>query len=710
MKKILLTGIICLCLVYSYTFAQKVDSVRNVELEEVEISAFRTKTGIKNLPYKVEVLRKNEISQHSAESVSDILKKASNIDIVEYTGIKSSIGLRGFAPTAHGVTYTKIFIDGIPTGTENISSLGLCNIEQAEIIKGPFSSFYGSGAMGGIINLATPKSKETISGKVGATLGSFQTYSFFANVGGKITDKLNFDFYGKIYRRDKDYKTGSNSLLSLDDTAKYTIMDRSYGKTYEHTKFNRNNVGLRLGVDLNKFISINLYQDLFISKGIQTHGTLWGIYGDVEKDIQRWSQRLELDVNAGIHNIKASGYFNNENEQYYNILTEPKYISDKANTKTYGLIIQDALTFGNHQVIFGLNNNTVSHVAKRWNGETSRVRPYTPDYSNSSTGLFTQANFNFLKSMLNISVGGRYDFIKFELYETELMPSTGAAEKYNVFNPNAAIQFQPIKGLKIHTSTGTAFTAPNAFQVAGIHETFMVYRGNPDLKPEKSFSYDFGLTYDNKKYGVFADVTYFDNKLTDMIVEDYSDPVEVSFLNADKARMKGIEVSLTYDFGAFSEYKYSLKVYTNFTKSLKSEVTTTDFLGNEVKEDMKYVKDLNMSFGVAFRHNNGLAARINGRYMGTRIEDNWFKAFDMNTFESIPCTDTDGTDLRPEMLNTDIIKHPAFLVFDVYLAYTLLKKFRFSIKLDNLLDENYYEKDTYNMPGRTITGGFTFLF
>jgi len=78
--------------------------------------------------------------------------------------------------------------------------------------------------------------------------------------------------------------------------------------------------------------------------------------------------------------------------------------------------------------------------------------------------------------------------------------------------------------------------------------------------------------------------------------------------------------------------------------------------------------------------------------------------------------------LRPEFTSDDyfaeggytskdkIIKHPDFLIFDFSVYYTLHNKNRFGISISNLFDENYTEKDGYNMPGRMITGTFVYSF
>ena len=53
-----------------------------------------------------------------------------------------------------------VLVDGIPVGTDNISTLNLDNTTQVEVLTGPFSSFFGTNAMGGIVNMTTKRSTE----------------------------------------------------------------------------------------------------------------------------------------------------------------------------------------------------------------------------------------------------------------------------------------------------------------------------------------------------------------------------------------------------------------------------------------------------------------------------------------------------------------------------------------------------------------------
>ena len=57
-----------------------------------------------------------------------------------------------------------------------------------------------------------------------------------------------------------------------------------------------------------------------------------------------------------------------------------------------------------------------------------------------------------------------------------------------------------------------------------------------------------------------------------------------------------------------------------------------------------------------------------------------------------------------------ILKHPEYLLFDYSVGYAFTEKVNFGVTVSNLLDENYSEKDGYNMSGRSIVAKLAYTF
>lgn len=698
---------------YLNNFAQDADTTNSHSINEITVHAYRTNSELGKIPRQLKVIGNEEITSLPGNALDDLLKKSAGIDILQYPGFSSTVSMRGFAPIGSGNNYTLIMVNGIPVGTENISTLNLDNASQVEVLKGPFSSFFGSNAMGGIINIAENRSKDQIWGKASFAYGSFNTYKIATNLGGKISSIVNFDFFASTRAQNDNYKTGSNNLLELTDYEKLIMDEKSYGKEYKNTKYKQYSVGGRLGFQINEYWEVNLNQDIWLAKDIQTNGTFWGSYGPTGKDIDRWSQSMSVEGKLSNHELRLTPHYSIENTNFYNDVSADKFQISNYNFKSYGAILQDAFSIGNHRIIFGVDNLSKKHESKQWDNPENPSSPYQPDYLNMSTGVYLQANFNLLNDKLNTSVGGRYDNIIFKIFETELIESSDATEQYNVFNPNIGIQYQFLKGFKLHTAAGTAFVAPDAFKVAGNFATGGLYatnyKGNPDLQPETSVTYDFGLAYENKKIGLSADITYFTTSYNDMVVLDFANPEYTTYTNADKANMDGLELNLFYDFGALNNYAYSLKFYMDYTHLYNANITK-EGITESTKVQMKYVRMNKASFGIIYDNFKGFLARVNARYIGERDEDNWLYTLDWNTYERLPYQTADGQDIRPDLIQEDVLKHPDYLIIDLSASYTFKEKYGLGLKIDNLLDDNYMEKDTYYMPGRSIMGSIFVKF
>ena len=317
-----------------------------------------------------------------------------------------------------------------------------------------------------------------------------------------------------------------------------------------------------------------------------------------------------------------------------------------------------------------------------------------------------------------VNAGARFDNIRFSVKENELLKSKSSKNSYNAFNPSGGLQYTFPFNLKLHGSIGTAFSVPDAFKVAGsysVSEYFpdwdfwwiQNYKGNRDLKPESSLTYDLGVGFTSKNNAFSIDFTFFNTNHTDKIVE-YKFNDTTSYKNANSALYRGLETMASVDFGRFTGEKYKLELYANLTIMLKStfEDTKVDGSGNTIKFDreMQYVRKSNGSFGIFYDNYKGLSTRLNARYIGSRLEKDNFTSLRSKI------TPTDYYQKGGYTAADQVLQHPDYLIFDYSVFYTIQKNKKLGITISNLMDENYTEKDGYNMPGRLVMGSFTYSF
>ena len=110
-------------------------------------------------------LDKEDIKKIGATTFIGLLEIIPSITFEGGPGNMAAVRLRG-----NESTHTLLLIDGqkvtITGGQPNFKMIPLDQISRIEITKGPFSSLYGPGAIGGVINVFTDKDVNSITGNI----------------------------------------------------------------------------------------------------------------------------------------------------------------------------------------------------------------------------------------------------------------------------------------------------------------------------------------------------------------------------------------------------------------------------------------------------------------------------------------------------------------------------------------------------------------
>lgn len=246
---------------FIFTLGFSVQAEQAIEFPNLIVTATRTDQPIDRLSAAGTVFTRHDIELMQIQSVPELLKKATGVDVTESggPGKASSVFIRGTSSKHVLVLIDGVRIGSVSLGSSPFSSLPVDQIERVEIVRGSQSSLYGSEAIGGVIQIFTrkgqhkPNNKPTVSIDVGG--GSFDT----ARVSGHINGK-----YQKAW-----YALGASHTTTEGFNAKSSNLEDDDRDGYENTSFN-----VRLGYQFNENYSAEAF--VLRSQGENEFDTNWG--------------------------------------------------------------------------------------------------------------------------------------------------------------------------------------------------------------------------------------------------------------------------------------------------------------------------------------------------------------------------------------------------------------------------------------------------
>lgn len=460
------------------------------------------------------------------------------------------------------------------SGLGNAMSLDRINIndvEKIEIVRGPSSALYGSEAMGGVLNIITKPSKEQTL-LTGLEHTSEDTSHWWHADTGRIGNfSMTFDArFNKINRSMPDTATEYDpygTAQTYNASLNYYVNDHSYVNAY--MDYYSQHLKTDTGTPTMKPITLTTSRGMSLSGQAMLEGTGSKAYkqknygiswnGKTDKNdwqIQAYMSKFNWSTTSNtkvLGSIPPAGM-----EGMFNFLLQKKntYDFNHDEHNMWAIEGRDSLRVNDHhRVTFGAeyvkdkvagtglgsNGDGVHSITE--NGKTKSSSEKTL----SSYAAYLQDEIEYGKWFIVPAI--RYDH--HSAYGSHTSPKIGVTY-------NATDHF------RIKANYGDGFKAPSVSQLYydldmemgrgnWVHLT-----GNPNLKPEKSKSWDLGVEAEfGKGYG---SLTYFDNDVDNLITsipkgKDSNGHNLHRYENVNKARIKGLENTLGYRFNDTLEFK-----------------------------------------------------------------------------------------------------------------------------------------------------------
>ncbi len=435
-------------------------------------------------------------------------------------GTASAIQLRGLPKR-----YSTVYIDGVKmsdpssvSGDFDFNHILTNQISRVEILKGSQSSVYGSGAIGGTINITTKKGTRNQKG------------DFFYNTGSHGTNNISVSRSGK--------KDNLNYLVSFEKFQTDGISQMSHNE--EKDAYRNNSFLGKLDTQLNEYLEFEgtirlrdtyLQYDKVVDTATATHseeedGRHYLASGALTYNLnEKFSNKLSLTSSYIKRSYgAAAGSGNLTKDNYYGERYSYNYMGN------YNFDLDNSLIFGveREEDQIGYNKDLTG---------TKRESYYT-------TSSFYDYQKRISKN-LYATLGSRFD-------------DNSVAGDEESHRATLAYLFDD-KKTKIKSSFGTGFRYPS------LYEMYYVYAANanslPFVKAERSKSFDIGFerTFDKVKY----DLTYF-NSSYDNVLEGWKTG-NSSGVDYTTQNMPGTVKSQGIEFISNLKYSSNLNFGLNYT-------------------------------------------------------------------------------------------------------------------------------------------------
>lgn len=626
-------------------------------LPEIVVTESRIEETKREVTTNITIITEEEIERSSSKDLGDFLAER-GYPIIKYPGVLTSVQMRGFRQDVHGndlLSRLLVLVDGRRTTTGNLAKIPTKNIERIEVLTGPASVQYGSAAMGGVINVITKQGRGRPSMYLEGKLGSWgyqeETIGFQGRLG-------NFDFSG-TFTKDKmdDYETGSNEKFL---NTGYKGID---------------NISVNLGYEFIPGNRIGLLYHYFDARHLGTSGyiTTPDLDDYAEKSAYSWDLIYSGHTKDKIFSWMARHFRGKDENTWVDpVGSNPDGWDDNlpwiSNIKQKGA--QAQLSADWKSIVANIGFDWVNYEVENTSA------PKESEYDNPAYYLLLKGKF--LDKNLILSGGVRYD-----KYEVEIKQGQGNAASTDKFSPRVGFAYQWGQHFKFRANYGEAFRMPDARQLAGNISAFgQTYKGNPDLKPEKSKTYEGGLDI---TFGAFeGSITVFTTRLADKIQQVTVAPATQSWKNLGSASLKGFEGALSYDIGAIFDIPYQIKPYFRFTRM-------ATFRDNDTQKPLYYTPDWTLSYGLDLSHEKDFGFNLNFSYIGKQLEEDW-----PSGKWPVPVVQRGGYNV------TNLTIRKQVFDFKQFGNLTLIGE------IQNLFDTDYQYKLGYPMPGRTFYLGIRY--
>lgn len=478
---------------------------------DVEVNADRYKGASSTYVSPGTFLTKSEFEKISITQISDVLNFIPGIFIKDYGGLSSmkTISMRGTSSNQTIITLNGARINSNQNGIAELSTIPLTMLDNIEVIRTGLSGYYGSGAIGGVVNLSLDNNSKDRVSLMGA-YGSFNEnlFSIFAsNNLGKINISAaleykhtdgTFPITTEQFGESKEVVRQNNKFSSI--SAVLNATQTVFGSQYIGTMiFTHSGRGVP-GALLQGFIET-------ADANLEENNFLFSLQG---KDINFKDFIVNNGVNFRINNFRYT--------DQQSLGLDGKTLDNFFTSFDFSIFIDAKRQLGD----FILGIKAEQNMSSIKGDFLQKV----------SDDKIERNNF-----ALSLSAEYRYYFDN----SSDLLILTNV--RGDMFNDNESA-VSPFLGIVLGLTKWSMLIKTNVsynFRVPSFNELYYLNYGTADLRPEKALNYTSSIEYNNNLFTV--ELCGFITSTRDLILAVPKSPAIWSAQNIGFTKNIGFELS-----------------------------------------------------------------------------------------------------------------------------------------------------------------------
>ena len=575
-------------------------SRKEMKLDEVVVTGSRAPLTALQSAKIVKVITADDIHRAAVETVNDVLKLATGVDVRQRGGfgVQTDISINGGTFDQITILLNGVNISNPQTG-HNASDfpVALADIDHIEVLEGAASRVFGTSAFNGAINIVTKKAKnDGVSASVeGGSFGSFGAQ-------GRVQTAFETGKWTQAYSVSGGYKRsdGGTENSDFEKGQGYGNLSFSYDQRFD--------IIAQLGIATQSYGANTFYSAKYNNQYEKTDHGLASLNLSLHNQEKTWE-------------IAPQFYYNKFKDHYQLIrgMAGAKAGENYHDLDVYGggLNANVAWALGKTAVGFDISKECIYSTAlgeelaeKDFKDISGSDRQYTRKGERTNTNIMLEHNFIFGGFTLSAGVLAN--------------KNTGLDNDFR-FYPGVDMSYRPNDNWKFYASWNKALRMPT---YTDLYISNVVQQGDINLNPEKNSTFKVGTQY--RQTGFAATVSGFYAHGTNMIdwvqtsVTEQNDS-KYHVMNIGKLNNMGYNVDATIYMRELVPNSFITRIKLGYAYIYQDHKTETNILKSLYA--LEYLKHKAV-FGLDHQIWNKLSAswsvrwqqRMNGYHPYTKVD------------------------------------------------------------------------------------------